>query len=66
MIIGCVGHVAVTFIGFHPDDGCQLSIQLDVHGLTPMKDFYGKSAVEVAQFFGVSCGARPWLADNVK
>jgi hypothetical protein len=58
--------VNVIFIGFRLDDGHQLSMQLKTYGLIFMKDFYGKSAVEVVQFFAVSCGTRPWLADYVK
>lgn len=31
-----------------------------------MKEFWAQSSVAVADCFGVSCGTRSWLADEVK
>jgi hypothetical protein len=31
-----------------------------------VKDFWVQSSVAVADCFGISCGTRPWLADEVK
>jgi hypothetical protein len=58
--------IHVIFMGFYPDDGHQLSVQLDSHPFVFLKDCHGQATVEVAQCFGISCGTRPWLADEVK
>jgi hypothetical protein len=31
-----------------------------------VKNFWVQSSVAVADCFGISCGTRPWLADEVK
>jgi hypothetical protein len=39
---------------------------LQADPLTYMRDFWVEACVAVADYFGITCCTRPWLADEVK